>query len=345
MKRSLRLIMTMVLLVSFGIAKVQAQQINSTAQWYGYAEFCFPFQNWRHTFINFNMQNPFYVQSASDGFPHTYAAAYVDGYVWFVVHESEQPKALCKAPLDNEKHTINAYEIVVEEFEPSTIIVLEMSYNPVDGMLYYIDDSNNLKSFSASEPNQVSTIGTINTNRIMAFAINGEGKAFGIESGTGNFYQINLMDASMSLIGNTGQSVDEFVQSMSFDLETGELFWAQVGAGDDMGLFLVNPETAEAQYIGEIGEAPYYQITGMFMVPEHPTHIAEQTKEPLTVWPNPAGNTLQMDIMEGETISVFDITGKMVKQERYEGKLDVSDLVPGIYAIKVGGHMVKFLKE
>ena len=339
--------MTMVLLVFCGTTKVQAQQINSTAQWYGFAEFCWPTQSWQHTFINFNMQNPSYVQSASDVFPSTYAAAYVDGYVWFIVHNNnEQPKALCKAPLDNETQTIGAYEIVVEEFESSTNDALGMSYNPENGMLYYIDMYNNLKSFSTSDPSQVSTIGTINTEyNIMAFAINAEGIAFGIESDSGNLYQISLTDASMSLIGNTGLAVAQLVQSMSFDLDTGELFWAQVGGMADMNLFLVDPETAEAKYIGYIGNASFYQITGLFMVPEDSNHIAEQTTETLAVWPNPAGNTLQMDVTEGETVSVFDMTGRMVKQERYEGKLDVSDLASGIYAIKAGGQIVKFAKE
>lgn len=344
MKKSLRVFMTMVLLAFFGIANVQAQ-VNSTAQWYGYAEFCFPSQDWKHTFINFSMQNPSYVQSASMVLPHTYAAAYVDGYVWFIVYEDGQPKSLCKAPLDNETHTIGAYELVIAEFEPTTSVAMEMSYNPVNGKLYYIDNYNNLKKFSTSNPTQVSTVGTINTNQIVAFAIDDDGKAFGIESSTGNLYQINLWDASVSLVGNTGQEAYTFAQSMSFDLHTGELFWAQVGSAADMALFLVDPNTAETRFLGQIGNATYYEITGLFMVPEHPIQIEEQTTETLTVWPNPASNTLQMDVAEGENISVFDITGKMVKQERYEGTLDVSDLVPGIYAIKAGSLMVKFMKE
>lgn len=344
MKRTLRAIMTMMLLAIFGIANVQAQ-VNSTAQWYGFAEFCFPNQDWKHTFIKFNMQNPSYVQSASVVFPSTFAAAYADGYVWFIVFDDGQPKALCKAPLDNETQTIGAYETVVAEIEPPTSFVLEMSYNPVNGMLYYLDMNNNLKSFSTSNPTQVSTIGTINTNQIIAFAINGEGKAFGIESTTGNLYQISLTDASVLLIGNTGQQAGELAQSMSFDLDTGELFWVRVGNAADMSLILVDPDTAETRFIGHVGNASFYQITGIFMVPENPTHIAEQTTEALTVWPNPVSNILQMDVTKGETISVFDMTGRMVKQERYEGKLDVSNLVPGMYAIKAGGYLVKFVKE
>ena len=51
------------------------------------------------------------------------------------------------------------------------------------------------------------------------------------------------------------------------------------------------------------------------------------------------------DIMDGMTISVFDMMGRMVMQERYEGKLDVSHLVPGIYAIKAEGCVARFVKE
>ena len=49
--------------------------------------------------------------------------------------------------------------------------------------------------------------------------------------------------------------------------------------------------------------------------------------------------------MNGTTISVFDMTGRRVMQERYEGQLDVSNLTPGLYAIKAEGYTVKIVKE
>ena len=73
--------------------------------------------------------------------------------------------------------------------------------------------------------------------------------------------------------------------------------------------------------------------------------IAEQTAETIALWPNPATDNLYLDVMDGAIISVFDITGRMVKQERYEGKIDVSDLVPGLYAVKAEGVTVRFVKE
>ena len=97
-------------------------------------------------------------------------------------------------------------------------------------------------------------------------------------------------------------------------------------------------------------------------------------QQPLEVYPNPVSDVLYLknlpcetadysicnvlgqkvdvgssdgalDIMNGMTISVFDMMGRMVMQERYEGKLDVSHLVPGIYAIKAEGCMARFVKE
>lgn len=465
MKKQLRLL-SAVLVAFLSIANVQAQ-VNSTAQWYCYAESFMPVQDWNNAFINFSMQDPTVVQQASEVFPETYAAAYVDGYVWFIVYDNNQPKDLCKAPLDNETHTIGAYETVMAGFEPATNLVLVMSYNPADDRLYYIDMFNTLKCFSPSTPEQVSTIGTFTTNLMITLAINAEGEAYGIETSSGNLYQINLTDASVSLVGNIGYTVAEYAQSLAFDLETGELFWAKFDGDYNMGLVKVDPMTAESTYVGQIGGFSWMEVTGMFMVPEEtgpeviseirvegftapawgehpdfylelpsnahyvvdevdwwyrydtvhfggdalhdydifdredvyyqmdvifvpedgfvfdedltvyfngdsspfnpnssyvmwsgkylastiyfqltdPTGVTEQTQGSIAVWPNPAGNTLHLDIMEGETVSVFDMTGRMVKQERYEGKLDVSDLVSGIYAIKADGCTVKFMKE
>ena len=39
------------------------------------------------------------------------------------------------------------------------------------------------------------------------------------------------------------------------------------------------------------------------------------------------------------------MTGRRVMQERYKGKLDVSHLAPGLYAIKAKGYTVRFVKE
>lgn len=89
----------------------------------------------------------------------------------------------------------------------------------------------------------------------------------------------------------------------------------------------------------------YWVYTIDYQVTDPTIGIAEQTAESIALWPNPATNILYLDVVEGTTVSVFDMTGRMVKQERYEGQINVSDLVPGIYAIKAEGSTVRFVKE
>ena len=75
-----------------------------------------------------------------------------------------------------------------------------------------------------------------------------------------------------------------------------------------------------------------------------PTSVAEQTKH-FALWPNPAGNTLHLEGVEGEMVRVYDNTGRMVIEQLYEGQLDLSGLVTGTYAVTAAGSTMKFVKE
>jgi len=78
----------------------------------------------------------------------------------------------------------------------------------------------------------------------------------------------------------------------------------------------------------------------------NPSAVDEIHLEGLTqLWPNPVANILYLDIADGTPITVFDMTGRMVKRESYQGQLDVSQLVPGVYAVKVDGLTVRFVKK
>jgi hypothetical protein len=52
-----------------------------------------------------------------------------------------------------------------------------------------------------------------------------------------------------------------------------------------------------------------------------------------------------LDVVDGTNVSVFDMTGRMVMQQHYEGQLDVRKLAPGLYALKVEEATVRFVKE
>ena len=65
-------------------------------------------------------------------------------------------------------------------------------------------------------------------------AINAQGQAYGVAYEGGNLHEINLNDASTTVVGPTGKEV-WYTQSMAFDFETGELFWAQFATTEDHG--------------------------------------------------------------------------------------------------------------
>ena len=453
MKKNLLVWMTIVLTAIIGIANAQ------NTQWYGYARTCFNGENWQNKFITFTAQNPNEVQAVSETLPELWAATYLDGYVWFVT----QTRSLCKAPFDQETHTIGAYETVVPSLELYNLYI-DIAYNPVDGMMYYLCQDSQFNSYlkrsNLSTPSEVEVVGSVNV-RMWTLAINAQGRAYGVAYEGGNLYEIDLNTAATTLVGPTGKEV-WYTQSMAFDLDNGELYWAQFATSNDHGLYQVNTETGAATSLGEIGQG--IQLTGLFMVSqptppepeiineiyvegftepawgEHPDFdlevapdahysidavdwlwsdgtsngalgendvfnnedfsffmiltispeegycftdetkvfyngdpsplaqgyviasgkflamttsyyvtdpagVSEQTVGDVALWPNPAISFLYLDVTDGSIVSVFDMTGRIVMQQRYEGQLDVNHLAPGLYAIKVGDYKVSFVKE
>ena len=127
--------------------------------------------------------------------------------------------------------------------------------------------------------------------------------------------------------------------SITFEPEEGYVFSEDVKVfyNGDPSIF----DAAESYFIED---GAFMAFTIGFHVSDA-TGITELTSGSIAVWPNPATNVLYLDVVDGTTVSVFDMTGNMVMQERYESQLDVSNLTPGLYAIKAEGYTVKFVKE
>lgn len=452
MKTQLRYLLTALFLAIFGVSNA------STATWFGYALGCFNGASWEHKYISFNIQNPDAPQVASGTLPEDiWAATYVDGYVWFVTTSGRN---LYRAPFDNETQTIGTHELVKPGLDTENRLIVDMSYNPVNQMLYYLcqDSQYNcyLKCFNLNTPAEVTNLGSLGV-RMWTLAINSQGQAYGIDY-LGDLYQVDLSNAGVSLVGPTGKSA-WYTQSMAFDLDTDELYWAQISANTDHGLYQVDPQTAQATSLGEIGGGT--QLTGLFMVPsanepqiiseiylegfsvpvwgEHPDYdmevdpaapygladlawhyvlgmedpvvleeeyfddegrayylatkfspregyvfandtkvyyngdstifelgtifgsdywaftidffvtnpsgVVEQPQNSHAVWPNPTSDMLHLEGMEGETVCVYDVKGNLVLQKPYAKELNVSDLTPGVYTVKVANRWIKFLKE
>ena len=246
-------------------AQFTITEVQSTANWYSYVPTSLG-DSPEYKFISFNMQDPATVTPSTDelyargGYSYTYAAAYLNGYVWCVTYDG----LLTRAPLYNNTRTIGEFETLAEGFESGRAI--SMSYNPVDRMFYYIawdGSSYKLMRFDPEQRTAPTEVGTL-SNMLLTLAINPAGVAYGIETETGDLYRVNLSNASLTFMGNTGMADVSYVQDMAFDMETGELFWAQVG-DYGLGLYKVDPATATCWFLGQIGGGDGAEITGLFM--------------------------------------------------------------------------------
>lgn len=80
--------------------------------------------------------------------------------------------------------------------------------------------------------------------------------------------------------------------------------------------------------------------------------IAEHSEEELnglTVYPNPAINSIWVNhISKNGTYKILSVLGEEIKHTYFEGEIiqiDISDLKPNIYFIKIDNQIIKFIKE
>lgn len=116
-------------------------------------------------------------------------------------------------------------------------------------------------------PSEVEDLGNLSAT-LWTLAIDSHGTAYGIGY-PGDLYQVDLDNCALSMIGSTGKDV-WYTQSMAFDNDTGELYWAQISSNADHGFYRVDTQTGAATPLGEIGGSGA-QLTGLFMVSENIT--------------------------------------------------------------------------
>ena len=252
---------------SFWSTPASFAQVQSTGNWYAYVQSCPNNTDLRNKFVSFSAQDPANASAASNIIPNVLAATYANGEVWFF---DEDNTNLYKAPLDNYNKTMGTYVTVASNFDGNNNIA-SMSYNPVDGRIYYIlytpSQTVKLKSFDPSNINDVTEIGTFN-NYAFSIAIDNNGNAYCTDLMTGNLCQVNLTNATTTPVGDLGFS--STMPVIAFDMNTGELLMGQLESSGDNGIYLVNPATAEKQFVGYIGGGTGATISGLFMVSAAP---------------------------------------------------------------------------
>ena len=324
----------------------------STAQWYGYAASSAP-SDIADKFITFTMQDLEHVTAATDNTVETnYASTYAGGKVWYFT--ADNPRSIGNAFIDKTNRKIYGFETTELSSGTLTENVKTMSYNPADGRLYFIAGDQKLYRMDLDDKEHFTVMGQM-TDTLQAFAINAQGEAYGVTysnaSNTGRFVRVNLKDGSTTLVGSTGVKSVTYVQSMAFDYQTGELFWAQCGNNYPYYMYYVDVTTGQAKTVGIIGGniGSGIELTGLF-TSDNPEAIRHITATTLSVWPNPANSTLHIRNAKGGLLQVVDVAGRQIMSRQLPGNveeisLDIYTLANGVYFVKIGGSTAKFVKE
>lgn len=78
---------------------------------------------------------------------------------------------------------------------------------------------------------------------------------------------------------------------------------------------------------------------------EFPNSIENLTETNLAVYPNPANNTINLDIEGLQTVEIYNIAGVQVKVVETTGVVDISDLNSGLYLVRVGEAVARIVVE
>ena len=180
--------------------------------------------------------------------------------------------------------------------------VYDMTYDYATSTMYA------MASATASSPADLYMVNTENGQlvRLMetghnfqTLAATENGTLYATENGT--LYAIDPVRQTITLVGATGVT-GSVLQSMSYDYDTGNLYWTPLDAMTySGGLYIVDTATAKATHLGSIG-ARGAQFTGLFFLCDN--YPAEGGTELLNLSVTPGKVSMNV----GETVQLSAVT-------------------------------------
>ena len=192
--------------------------------------------------------------------PTTFAAAFAGGNVYGYLYEN--------SGADTRFYIMDAetYSVAYPGTDASNVGgVFAMAYNYATDVMYALTGADTRYLATVDLATGVATnVAAITgmTDAPMTLAIDGEGNAYTLELSSGNLYGLDLETGAATRIGATGVALS-YVQSMTWDMDTNQLFWAQLSSADDHGLYVIDPATGAASFVGLIGPQGG-EITGLY---------------------------------------------------------------------------------
>lgn len=161
--------------------------------------------------------------------------------------------------------------------------VMDMAFDYSEGTMYAIGGVKNLSGSSALYSVDMKTgtgfkIGDGYGFELKALACTTKGQLYAVDT-NGDFYKLDKRTGEATLLFNTGYKASKF-QSMAYDHNTGNLYWAQLSGS--ASFVLIDPEQKTAESLGQIGLAGC-QVTGLYIEPKEEMKVETPKLEGLAI--------------------------------------------------------------
>ncbi|MDR2057006.1 MAG: choice-of-anchor J domain-containing protein [Dysgonamonadaceae bacterium] len=242
----------------------------------------------------------------------------------------------------------------------------EVSKNPAPNMLIndmtYDYSTNTMYAVTIDPDTEISTLNTVNLETgaltpvaslpasayLFTLAADLNGRLYGIEY-SGYLVTVDKTTGTLTPVGDTKIQPD-YLQSMTFDHNTGRLFWAMY---DDDGLdysgrlLELDSETGAVTDLGRIGKNA--EIVGLYTLYSPGDGLPPVANQDLiTVYPNPATNVVYISsIPDKSSLSIIDLSGKTLETYAPASgmvRLDLH-LDSGVYLIQIKNGSQRIMKK
>lgn len=198
-----------------------------------------------------------------------------------------------------------------------------------EGSLHIIDVSNGTSTLVAMQTEVL---------MIRDIAIDDSGQMYGMTNhDPGELHAIDKTNGTHTLIGTIG-----FLPIANVGLnfcsanQTMYMF-------SDTSLSTVNLTTANTTFVGSLNVWP-----SLLAIPGSTLSINELTNNPISLYPNPAKDIINIDLPNSYinfTSEIFSITGQLVLKSKNESQLDISKLNSGMYILRISTENGLFTKR
>lgn len=216
----------------------------------------------------------------------TVSPVYVDEALEATGGGTYYDKTLCFTKVEYDYEGENFYNTRLQSYDTDTwkqlsstfvkdasYMASDMTYDPVSGMIYGCFNTPDGNDFEFSMLDPVTKELTLINNenfkgekRLACIACNSLGELYGVDM-KGDLYQIDKETGDKTIIGPTDIVPSNYLQSATFDPNTGRLYWAAVDVDEYSYICELNLETGTATVLGEFMDGE--EFTSLY-IPEQP---------------------------------------------------------------------------